>query len=82
MNRMLLAELAVLLKLDTIGIVLLILHVVIITLLAFGTSQGYFISHNRPPVYFSALEKTPLYKWCCTILPLSRGDVKQNSLKY
>jgi hypothetical protein len=73
---MLLAELTILLKLDTIGIVLLVLHIVVVTLLALGTSQGYSISHNRPPVIFSVLEKTPLYKWCYSSLPLLQGDVK------
>jgi hypothetical protein len=46
MNGVFLAELAILLHLDSVGIVLLILHRVIVALLAFRTSKSDLVSHN------------------------------------
>ena len=45
MKRVLSAELAVLLHLKTIGIILLVFHGIVVSLLAFGTSQGNFYTH-------------------------------------
>jgi hypothetical protein len=56
---MLSAKSAILFKLDTIGIVLLVFHIVVIALLALGTSQSDFISHNRPPVFLAYLKRHP-----------------------
>ena len=48
---MLLAETAILLHLETVGIVLLVLLLVVVALLAFGASQGDFDSHcSAPPL--------------------------------
>ena len=53
MHRVLFAELAVLLELDTIGIVLLVLIGIVVPLLADGAGKGYLIpvgvSHGMPP---------------------------------
>ena len=46
MNRVLLAETAVLLHLETIGIVLLVLFLVVVALLALSSSEGDFNSHS------------------------------------
>lgn len=40
------AERAVLLHLKTLRVVLLVLHLVVVSLLAIGTSQGYLNAHN------------------------------------
>lgn len=44
MHRVLFAELAVLLKLDSVGIVFLVLHIVVIALFAFRASKRNLIS--------------------------------------
>ena len=45
MNGMLAAEAAILHKLDTIGVVLLVLEGVVVSLLAFGAGQGDLNAH-------------------------------------
>ena len=45
MNSMLSAESAVLLHFQTIGIILLVLHGVVVSLLAFAASEGDLYSH-------------------------------------
>ena len=44
---MLLAESAILLHLETIGVILLVLHGVVVSLLALGTSHSDFHAHIR-----------------------------------
>ena len=51
MKRMLLAELAVFVHFDTICIVLLVLHCVVVSLLTFCTSQRNFYSHSHCPPF-------------------------------
>ena len=52
MQRMLFAELAILVELQTVRIILLVLIGLIITLLALGASQRYRVAH---PVHLSYL---------------------------
>ena len=47
MNGVLSAESAVLLHFETVGIVLLVLHCVVVSLLALGASQSDFNAHKR-----------------------------------
>lgn len=53
MHGVLFAEFAVFFQLDSVGIVLFVLHVVVITLLAFGARKRNLISgavcHGKPP---------------------------------
>ena len=52
MNRVFLAEAAVLVHLKSVGVILLVLHGVVITLFALRAGQGNFHSHcSAPPVY-------------------------------
>ena len=53
---MLFAELAVLAKLDSVGVVLLVLHIVVIALLALGACQSNTRSHNPLSPFISARE--------------------------
>ena len=46
MQRVLPAERAVLVHLETLGIVLLVFHCVVVSLLALGACQGYLNAHN------------------------------------
>jgi hypothetical protein len=46
MQRMLLAETAILIHLKTVGIVLLVFHRVVISLLAFCAGERYSNAHN------------------------------------
>ena len=46
MSGVLSAESAVLLHLETIGVILLVLHGVVVSLLALGASQSDFNAHN------------------------------------
>jgi len=52
MNGMLFAETAVLFELDSVRIVFLILHIVIVTLFALGASKSYSRSHNTTLLEF------------------------------
>ena len=54
-NRVLLAESAVLLHFETVGIVLLVLHSVVVSLLALGASQSDFHAHNGTSLKFASL---------------------------
>ena len=45
-NGVLLAESAILLHLETVGVILLVLHSVVVSLLALGASQSDFHAHN------------------------------------
>jgi len=61
-NGVLSAESAVLLHFETVGIVLLVLHGVVVSLLALGASQSDFNAHNGtslklPPCITPAREK-------------------------
>jgi hypothetical protein len=53
MHGVLFAEFAVLFQLDSVGIVLFVLHVVVIALFAFGAGKRNLISggvcHGKPP---------------------------------
>ena len=46
MYGMLLAERAILVELETVGVVLLVLHGIVVSLLAFAARQGNFYSHD------------------------------------
>ena len=49
MDRVLSAEFAVLSHLETIGVVLLVLHGVVVSLLALRTPKGHFYTHFSAP---------------------------------
>ncbi len=87
MNSMRLAELAILLKLDTIGIVLLVLKRIVIPLLADRAGKSYFVSAGvshvslrsfTPPRFhgIGALKRAPRHIRCLCILPKPRLYVK------
>ena len=73
MNGVLFAKSAILFKFDTIGIVLLVFHIVVIALLTFGASQSNFISHNRPPVFFAYLKRHPFESGAIKIYHFYKG---------
>jgi hypothetical protein len=52
MQRMLLAETAILVHLKTIGIILLVLHRVVVSLLALCAGERYSNAHLAAPPYF------------------------------
>ena len=54
-NGVLSAESAVLLHFETVGIVLLVLHCVVVSLLALGASQSDFNAHKRHLLKFASL---------------------------
>ena len=66
-NGVLFAELAVFLKLDSVGVVLLVLHIVVIALFALGACERNLIPrgicHSEPPDANSKIH------------PLSRGAI-------
>ncbi len=51
MRSVLLAELAILFHFDSVRIVLLVFHRIVISLLTLLTCQRHFYSHNVPPIY-------------------------------
>ena len=53
MQCVLLAESAVLVHFETIGIVLLVLHCIVVSLFAFCASKCYFYSHVDSPLFTS-----------------------------
>ena len=55
MSGVLSAESAVLLHFETVGIVLLVLHGVVVSLLALGASQSDFNAHKRHLLKFASL---------------------------
>ena len=68
-NGVLSAESAVLLHFETVGIVLLVLHGIVVSLLALGASQSDFNAHNGTSLniaslYHSGYEK--FSKWLTT----------------
>ena len=56
------AESAVLLHLETVGVVLLVLHGVVVSLLALRASQSDFHAHNGTSLKFASLYHTRLEK--------------------
>ena len=57
MQRMLLAETAILVHLKTIGIILLVLHRVVVSLLALRAGERYSNAHLAAPPYFLGLPR-------------------------
>jgi hypothetical protein len=69
-SGVLLAESAILLHLETVGVILLVLHRIVVSLLALGASQSDFNAHNGTSLkiaslYHSGYEK--FSKWLTTI---------------
>ena len=62
MNGVLFAERAIFVKLDSVGIVLFILIVVVISLLTFGASQGYSGSTSFCHIIRLLKKLTPLMR--------------------
>ena len=54
-NGVLLAESAILLHFETVGIILLVLHGVVVSLLALGASQSDFNAHNGTSLKIASL---------------------------
>ena len=54
-NGMLLAESAILLHFETVGVILLVLHGVVVSLLALRASQSDFYAHNGTSLKFASL---------------------------
>jgi hypothetical protein len=69
-SRVLLAETAVLVQLDTIGGVLLVLHGIVVTLLALGAGQHHFVTGNACHVRHLLLK-------CGQTLPPAHDDRRQ-----
>ena len=55
MGGVLLAESAILLHLETIGVILLVLHRIVVSLLALGASQSDFNAHNGTSLKIASL---------------------------
>ena len=49
MERMLFAETAVLVEFESVGVVFLVLHIVIVALLALSAGKSYACSHKLQP---------------------------------
>jgi hypothetical protein len=91
-NGVLLAESAILLHFETIGIILLVLHGVVVSLLALGASQSDFNAHNGtslklPPCITPARRNlvsgqlqitAPKLKWACKIARFT-GKIHSNT---
>jgi hypothetical protein len=54
-DGMLLAESAILLHLETVGVILLVLHGIVVSLLALGASHGDFYAHNGTSLKIASL---------------------------
>ena len=54
-DSVLLAESAILLHFETIGVILLVFHGVVVSLLALGASQSDFNAHKRHLLKFASL---------------------------
>jgi hypothetical protein len=55
------AESAVLLHFETVGVILLVLHGIVVSLLALGASQSDFNAHNGTSLKFASLYH-PVYE--------------------
>ena len=76
MNSVLSAESAVLLHFETVGVILLVLHGVVVSLLALGASQSDFHAHNGTSLKIASLYHSVYEKFSQRFTTITAPELK------